>query len=595
VLDCLINGGLVVDGTGRPGVVADVGVRDGRIIGLGRQAESARRTIDADGQVVAPGFVDLHTHYDAQVMWDSTVSPSSLHGVTTVIGGNCGFTIAPVSDDSADYVMRMLACVEGIPPSSLEAVLDFRWSTFAEWLARLDGHLATNAGFLAGHSTVRRLVMGKAFQENANREQVRRMAEIVDESVSGGALGFSSSWSESQIDHLGDPVPSRFASAGEIVALASELRSHTGVQLAFNPTTMPVWSDEVTDMMIAMSANARCPLNWNVLSVGGRGNRDTNESLLSVSDRAAKRGGQVVALTAPLPLPLRLNLLSTIIYNSLPTWHRVLALPFAEKLHALSDPGVRQLMALDVEERQQQTRPSSLRFEQMIVDSVASPNLESIEGRVLGDIARERGVSALDAFLDIAVADKLRACFQAPHPGDDDDSWRQRLQYWHDPRVLVGGTDAGAHVDMLSSFAFFTDFIGPIVRERRLLSLEGAVHMVTDAPARLFGLRKRGRIAEGYCADIVIFDPENVRTDKVVLRQDMPNGQSRLFAEAIGIHNVFVNGVGIVEHGTLTGNTPGTTLRSGRDTQSTGPDGCVRTGTTASARSAVRGFGSAHP
>ncbi len=569
MLDCVIEGAVLVDGTGAPAVQADIGIRDGRVVAIGKQDESARRVIEADGMVVAPGFIDVHTHYDAQVMWDPAVSPSSLHGVTTVIGGNCGFTIAPVSEHSADYVMRMLACVEGMPVESLEAVLDFRWETFGDWLQCLDGHLGVNAGFLAGHSTIRKLVMGDAWQEAPTADQLRRMCQVVDESVTAGALGFSSSWGAAHGDHLGNLVPSRYASGDELVALAAVLGPHAGTMLEFiPPTNVAFWSDEVVKMMTAMSVSARSPLNWNLLTVGHGIDHDSNMARLAASDRAAEHGGEIVGLTVPIAHSLRVNLLSTILYNDMAAWRNVLALPAADKLAALSDPETRRRMAAAVAERPPSAPQFFMGFDRLTVQSVASPALKALEGRVVGDIARERGVSALDAFLDVAIADELLTCFRYPAAGDDAESWNQRYGYWQDPRVLIGGSDAGAHVDMLATFAFFTDFVGPVVRDRGFLSLEDAVRKITDVPARFYGLRDRGRVATGWCADLVVFDPATVRTGEMTMRDDMPKDQYRLFAEAVGVHHVLVNGVEIVDHGALTGETPGTTLRSGRDTVS---------------------------
>jgi N-acyl-D-aspartate/D-glutamate deacylase len=435
-------------------------------------------------------------------------------------------------------------------------------------LALLDGRLAINAGFLVGHSTIRRLVLGEAWQEQATPDQLRRMAEIVDESVRGGALGFSSSWGSVHGDHLGNKVPSRYADAHELVTLASVLRSHPGTQLGFIPPTVPIWSDEIIDMMIEMSVNAQSPLNWNLLTVRNAGDPGSKENHLGASDRAAKRGGEIIALSMPLASQFRLNLMTTIAYNSIPVWQEVLTLPFEERLRALVDPGTRRRMADAVAETRSTSDPTPLGFERMTVESVASPALKTLEGRVVGDIAAERGISALDAFLDVAVDDRLLACFRTRLTGNDDDerSWRQRAEYWEDPRVLVGGSDAGAHLDMLSTFAFHTDFIGPTVRDRAMLGLEEAVHKITDVPARLYGLRDRGRLQPGYHADLVVFDPSTVRTGDVVLRNDMPNNEYRLFADAVGMDHVVVNGVEIVDHGALTGDTPGTILRLGRDT-----------------------------
>ncbi len=565
MLDCAIMGGIVVDGTGAAGVQADVGIRDGRIVAVGQLEEGAKRVVEADGRVVAPGFIDVHTHYDAQVMWDPAVSPSSLHGVTSVVGGNCGFTIAPVDDDSADYVTHMLACVEGMPVKVLESQLAFNWSSFGEWLEKIDGTVAINSGFLVGHSTIRKLVMGSAWQEQATPEQLRKMAEVVDQSVGSGALGFSSSWGASHSDHLGNLVPSRYASSDEVVTLASVLCDHSGTQLEFIPPSD--WTDAAIEMMISMSAEAYRPLNWNLLSVGVGATEEFNDFRLSVGDRARQRGGEIIALSVPMPAQFRLNLMTTIAFNPMPAWQKALGRPNEDKLRQLKDPRTRANLAADVTTRMQ-SRPSPLvDFEGMQVLSVVSPALRPLAGRRIGEIARERGTSPLDTFLDIAVEDGLLACFETAPSGDDDASWQQRAKYWQHPGVLVGGSDAGAHLDALSTFAFFTDFVGPTVRDRGLIALEDAVHKVTDVPARLYGLRDRGRLTPGYFADVVVFDPATVRTGDVHLRDDMPEGEFRLFAEAEGIDYVFVNGTGIVDHGKMTGATPGTVFRSGRDTE----------------------------
>jgi N-acyl-D-aspartate/D-glutamate deacylase len=242
-----------------------------------------------------------------------------------------------------------------------------------------------------------------------------------------------------------------------------------------------------------------------------------------------------------------------------------LGLPVAERARALADPTMRPVLVDAIAEYQRATPWALLEFDRMTVENVSSPGLKSLEGRVVGDIAREQGISAVDALLDVAVHDQLLTTFKTVSAGDDDASWRQRAEYWQHPRVLVGGSDAGAHLDSLATFAFYTDFVGPTVRDRGLLTLEDAVHKVTDLPARLYGLRGRGRLEPGYVADVVVFDPATVGTGDVVLRQDLPNDEHRLFADSRGVDHVLVNGVEILDHGTFTGATPGTVLRLGRD------------------------------
>ncbi len=563
MLDVVIRGGTVVDGTGAPRFAADVGIRDGRVVAMGRIEEDARQTIDASGRVVAPGFIDVHTHYDAQIMWDPDLSPSSLHGVTTVLGGNCGFTVAPVDSSSSDYIMRMLACVEGMPVASLEKALEFRWKSFGEWLDKIEGHTALNAGFLVGHSTIRRLVMGEDWRREATPAEVESMAAQVEASVSAGALGFSSSWGEAHGDHLGNPVPSRFSTHDELVRLASVLRDHPGTVLEFIPGITPRFRDAAVEVMADMSAAAGRALNWNIISVGTGVAGDALEARLATFDIAAKRGGRVVALALPVTQPVWLNL-TMIGFNSLPGWGEVMTLPPAAQLEAIRDPAVRAKMAAGLVGRDVR---HVFQFPNMVVEHVAKPSLKPLVGRRLGDLAAERGCTALEVFLDTLSEDELRSSFKTGgNIGDDVDSWKLRARVWDDPRVIVGASDAGAHVDSIATFGYFTDLVGPSVRDRGLLSLESAVHKVTGHAAEFFELKGRGRVANGYCADIVVFDPDTIAPDVVEVRHDMPGNQPRLFAGSRGIDHVLVNGVEVVRKGKSTGATPGTVLRSGRDT-----------------------------
>lgn len=564
MLDCIITNGTVIDGTGTPGRRADVGIRDGRISAIARPGTlgAASHRIDADGLVVAPGFIDVHTHYDAQVMWDPALSPSSLHGVTTVLGGNCGFTIAPVSDDSKDYVLHMLAAVEAMPVPALLTALKFSWHTFGEWLDQLEGRVALNAGFSVGHSTVRRMVMGDDWRRNASADEIETMARVIDESLGAGALGFSSSWGDVHADHQGHPVPSRMATREELIALASVLKRHPGTMLEFIPGNLPVFRDEAVELMADMSAAAGRPLNWNAITVGTGVRWEDNQKRMAVFDRAAARGGRVTGLAFPATQPIWVDI-NSLALNGLEGWAEVLNQPRDAKLRALADPATRARLVKGALGREDRT---FYNFAAMVIDSVQSASLKPLEGRVVGEVASERGCSAVEAFLDIVIADELRARFVTGASGDDPESWAQRARIWEDPRVLVGGSDAGAHVDVFASYSFFTDFIGPSVRERKLIRLEEAIHKITDKPARFFGLKGRGRLAEGWCADIVVFDPATVRSNKVAMRADMPASQSRLFADASGIEHVLVNGIEVTKHGQMTGALPGTVLRSGRDT-----------------------------
>ncbi len=559
----MIRGGTVVDGTGGPARRADVGVHQGRIVAVGDVGETGAQEIDATGRIVAPGFVDPHTHFDAQIMWDPMLAPSSLHGVTSVISGNCGFTLAPLAPGSADYLIPMLARVEGMPEATLRAAIDPDWKTFGEWLDRIEGHTAVNAGFLVGHSAIRRYVLGAdAVGRTATADEIRQMVAVLHASIEEGGLGLSTTRSTSHSDHNGDPVPSRFADRDEILSLCAAVGEHPGTWLELVPSMDRVFSDETIDVMVSMSVAARRVLNWNLMVVrAGEEERATRLSELRASDEARERGGRVIALTLPEAMGSRLSFGDAILYDTITDWHDVMVLPHAEKVVALRDPGVRRKLAAGVERDGYRTYTD---WATCTIGDVVAPELQQYVGRTVGEIA---GVAdPFDTLLDIVVADDLATGIEPKVIGEDAEAWKERLDLMRDDRVLVGGSDAGAHLDMMKTFAFSTRFLGHTVRDEQRLPLEEAVHLITDAPARLFGLRDRGRVAEGWWADLVVFDPETIDRGPVRMVHDLPADGQRLTAEAVGIDHVIVNGVPILEQGRPTGAMPGRVLRSGRDT-----------------------------
>lgn len=566
MLDCKIVGGTVVDGTGAARRRADVGIKGSRVVAVGEVDEPAARTIDATGLVVTPGFVDLHTHYDAQVLWDPAATPSPFHGVTTIVGGNCGFTIAPLEQAESEYLMTLLARVEGMPLECLVEGPSWDWRSFGEYLGRLDGKLAVNAGFLVGHSAIRRVVMHETSGEEASPEQVRAMQRVLHESLEAGGLGFSSSKAPTHNDGEGRPVPSRSATHEELVALAEVVGQHEGTTLELIPT-VGAFAEEHMKLMTDMSVAADRPLNWNLLAVSSEQKGDGAARQLSASDHAAARGGRVIALAVADPVQLRLSFRTGFILDALPGWGDTMALPPEEKKAALCDPEVRRKLAAAALSPEAGVFRSIARWEPMTIAETFAAENEGIAGRTVGEVARERGQEPFDALCDIVVADDLRTGLLPPLAGDDMKSWRMRAEIWRDPRVVIGASDAGAHLDLLATFNYTTSLIGPSVRDRGLLGLEEAVRLITDVPARLYGIKDRGRVAEGWFADLVVLDENRVAPDPVRTRFDMPGGAGRLYGEAQGIEHVLVNGEEIIEGGKLTGSEPGTLLRSGRDTE----------------------------
>jgi N-acyl-D-aspartate/D-glutamate deacylase len=568
VLDLILRDARIIDGTGAVRRSGDIGVRDGRIVSLEATDESASRTIDVGGRIVAPGFIDVHTHYDAQVAWDPSLTPSCLHGVTSVIAGNCGFSVAPLSAAAADYLMRMLSRVEGMPLSSLSTAVAWDWETTADYFARLEGTIALNIGFMVGHSAMRRVVMGEAAtQRQATSDEIAAMAELLRAGLAAGGFGFSTSLAQAHNDGNGEPVPSRHASYDEILQLAAICGEFDGTSLEIVPDAgIRVYSDQIRELMVQMSVRAGRALNWNVLRASAT-NEDEVSGKLSIGDQARAAGGEVIALFMPMPVRLRFNFDSGFVLDMLPGWDKLMTLPHVEKRALIGSPEGRARMLAPFADHDPQ--PRFAKWADYLIYECFTEATRKYEGRVVRDIARDEGKQPWDALCDIAVADDLRTTFGFPEAAESSADWGARGRVLKDPRVVVGASDAGAHLDMIDTFAYTTCLFQDAVRAHRLLETEEAVHLLTQVPAKLYGLKDRGVLREGAWADMVIFDEDEIGSGPLHTRADLPGGAQRLFAESTGIAAVVVNGVPIVENGEITHTRPGRLLRSGVDTTTT--------------------------
>jgi N-acyl-D-aspartate/D-glutamate deacylase len=565
-MDLALRNAVIIDGTGTGAFAADLGIDDGRIAAIGKFDACAKQEIDVGGAVVSPGFIDCHTHYDAQVMWDPMLSPSVYHGVTTVIAGNCGFTVAPLTGRQADsdYLLAMLSRVEGMPLSSLEAAVKPTWKSFGDYLDCIDGKIAINTAFMVGHSALRRCVMGeRAVGSAATPEEIQAMVMLLRKSVQEGGVGFSTTISISHSDHNGNPVPSRWASDEELLALSAALRDFPGTWLELVPFAGGPIGERQYKLLTQMSLAAQRPVNWNLLAVSSA-NREMIEKQLGMSDYAAEHGAKIYALVPATPIKVIMNFRTGFGLDMIENWNEFLHLPDKQKIAAMRDPAMRKYLQDGIDKSGSRLR--IMDFGKFLIEDVRSAKNARLKGRLVRDYAQELGLSPLDALLELAAEEELWTSFSPPPLGADEESWVIRGRVWQDGRCLVGGSDAGAHLDMINTFALSTQMLGEGVRERQLLSLEEAVRLLTSAQADAFGLKGRGRIGLGAIADIVVFDPDTIATGPIGMRADLPGGEARLYADAVGVHQVIVNGVPVAADNRPTGRKAGRVLRSGRDT-----------------------------
>ncbi|AZP18544.1 D-aminoacylase [Streptomyces aquilus] len=568
MLDHLIRSATVVDGTGAPARVADVGIRDGRVAVIGRVDEASHTSEDASGLVLAPGFVDPHTHYDAQLFWDPYATPSLNHGVTTVAAGNCGFTLAPLKPGDADYTRRMMSKVEGMSLVALEEGAPWSWQSFGEYLDALEGRIAVNAGFMVGHCALRRYVMGAdAIGGQPSDEQLDAMLRLFHEAMDAGAWGLSTTQSTTHSDGDGKPVASRHALPAELVALSKAVGEHEGTQIeAIVAGCLDQFSDAEIELFVEMSAAAGRPLNWNVLTIDATVPERVPRQLFA-SEQARKAGGRIVALTMPILTPMNMSLGTFCALNLIPGWGPILGLPVPERIEKLRAPDVRAGMLERAQSKEAGVFRRLANFGRYVIGDTYSEANRGLSGRVVRDIAEERGQDPFHCLVEICAADELRTVLW-PMPTDNDPaSWALRAETWQHEDVLLGGSDAGAHLDRMCGAPYTTRFLGDCLRGRKLATLEQAVKMLTDDPARLFGLRERGQVREGFHADLVLFDPERIGAGTATLVHDLPGDSPRLDSKALGVRAVWVNGVEAIRDDTVSGAVPGKVLRSGRDTR----------------------------
>jgi N-acyl-D-aspartate/D-glutamate deacylase len=530
--DLVIRGGTVFDGSGAPGLVADVAIAGGVIREVGPNLSGAHE-LDASGCAVTPGFIDIHTHYDAQVFWDPALRPSSYHGVTTVVAGNCGFAIAPTRPEHRDLIVRTLENVEDMDPATLAAGIAWDFETFPEYLESVGRHgTALNFTAYSGHSALRLYVMGDAaYERAATAAEIERMAHLVREAIAAGAAGFSTSFSYAHRGVDGKPVPSRFAERDEVEALFNAAgESGKGVVL-ITPGKQCNYAD-----VYEWQPRIGRPFTYPLFAAPGGRHREPVE----LHEQGLARGTEVWPQVTPRPLTMQFTMADAYSLNTGEVFGELMKVSRPVRMAAYRDPEWRARAAADLE-----NSPMKPRWETFEVSE--SDRFPELEGRRVSDLARERGCGPLDVMCELAVAEELTTRFRAYIANDDVEEVGRLLTHEH---VALGLSDAGAHVDQLCDAPLPTDLLGRWVREREVMPLERAVRKLTGEPAEMFGFVGRGYLREGSWADVCVFDPQTVGTGPLRRVRDFPADAERLTAEEpSGLRHVLVNGTPIRRDG----------------------------------------------
>jgi N-acyl-D-amino-acid deacylase len=533
MFDIVVRGGLLIDGSGSKAHPADVAVKDGKIVAVGRINGQAKHTIDAKGRIVAPGFIDPHTHFDVQLLWDGAARPALAHGITTVVPGNCSLSLAPLKAADRGRVVGMFQQIEEMPPEAFTQAFEWTWEDFAGYRKAIEPGLSLNVAPLVGHSLIRLWVMGTASQERAaNAAEIVAMQTLLRDSLKAGAIGLSTSFVD--VDDKARPVPSRFAQFDELDALCAVL-GEFGRMLQVVPE---FYDADITiarvDQLSELSLKHNIPTTFSPVFDSAFAPNNGKRIIARVEEQFA-RGARVWPQVQTRPIDISFSFLRPSLYFArLPRWMRILRLPLTERLAALAEAENIDKMIADADTFRMTPGMAKL----VIRGGDNAP--ASYAGRTLGDIAEERGEHVALALINISRENGLDVAFLAANQGHND-AERVSAMLAH-PLVHVGASDGGAH---LTSFATYGDtgfLFSEFVRTNRALSLEEAVKKITSDTADIWGLKDRGRIAEGYAADIVIFDADTIGRGEERPVFDMPGDGMRYTRDATGIDTVLVNG-----------------------------------------------------
>lgn len=555
--DLVIKNGVVVDGTGFPRYRADVAIKDGTIVEMGRIRGAAAATIDADGLYVAPGVIDLHTHYDAQPFWDKLCTSSIWHGVTTVLTGNCGLTLAPLRPEHREAMLATFCCVEDIPVKAMGAVVPWTWETFDEYMDAIDQGLGVNMMPLVGHNPLRLGAMDKAAWERAaTADEIATMQRLLGAALEAGAWGWSTTASPTHAGPSGEPVPTRLADNDERLALARTLGEFNRGVIEILPRSVARPDEADRQHLLEVAVTSGRPVFFLGFDADARG----------YVEAAAREGAQLYNLLRAIPFNPRFTLKKTTFFKNLDVWDVVMDLPLSERLTVLADPGKRAALR-EAATKPQRRRPGVpgrlVPWRAIIIRTVSLDKHRPLEGRGLAELADEQGKHVADVMLDLAVEERLETEFQLRTRSPEEEvELAEMVKSGH---ALPSQSDAGAHLNTNFCTAGESSYVlGEWVRERQLLSLEDAISRLTFQPARIMGLHDRGLLREGLAADLMVFDLSRIGVKEDEVWHDGPTGVPRRVQGAEGVHYVIVGGQVVLDHGQHAGALPGRVLRAVR-------------------------------
>ncbi|MEX0806416.1 MAG: amidohydrolase family protein [Candidatus Binatia bacterium] len=518
--DLLIRNGRVVDGSGLPSYIADVGINNGKIVDIGRLRSSAARTIDADGLVVAPGFIDHHTHMDGQILWDPYGTCEPQHGVTSIIMGNCGLALAPVKPGGEDAIIKSFVRVEAIPRIALEKGVPWGWRSYGEYLDRLEGNVGINVGGIVGHIAIRQYVMGEeSVERTATADEIEKMRQLVSESILGGALGFSTNRNERHMREDGLPVPSRLATEEELLALCDVTRELNSGVIQTNHGRHCVEQIPEYDRIVRRACR---PLIWQSVQYK-ESEPELWKNMLDGIAGTFNAGYQAYGLTHTVPLMRHFTMKDAQVFDEFPVWKNIMFLPEDARKQAFGDPATRKKMRDDMAE----PRPVSFHrnWARVFVEKVVKAENQKYIGKSVAEVAASRNQDALDAFLDLSLDENLDTTFETTNRGFNPEIMSTIMK---SPYVIIGTSDAGAHVQFGADFGYCTTLLGMWVRDRQLISLEQAIHKLTFHVASVYGIEGRGLLRPGFAADVTVFDPNTVKACAPEWADDYPAGTKRL-------------------------------------------------------------------